>query len=264
MNHRKNLLIIAVISFLAVSCKSYYETLLNSSDTDLRYEGAFDYYNKGKFNKASELFEGLILVMQGTEREDTVQFYTALSNYKFGDYTTAESGFAKFIEVFPRSPFTEEAKYLRIKCLYEGTFRYELDPSPTKRALSIISEFMYENPDSPYYSTCRKYTTELLERLYKKSFESAKLYYKLEDYKAAHYALKNVLKENADNIYREDILYYTAMAAYKYALNSVTEKQKNVIWYLSMSIITLQVNFQNLHIRRSWMDYLKKLVKILN
>lgn len=225
-NQIKRLLIIAALPIVAVSCKSYYETLLKSDDPSVKYEGAFNYYNKGKFKKASELFESLMLAMQGTPQEDTVQFYTALSNYKFGDYSTAESGFDKFVQVFPRSPFTEEAKYLRIKCLYEGTYRYELDPSPTRRAISIINEFMYENPDSPYYSVCKKYTEELMDRLYKKSYEAAKLYYKMEDYKAAHYALKNVLKENSENTYREDILYYTAMSAYKFAQNSIPSKQK--------------------------------------
>ena len=65
-----------------------------------------------------------------------------------------------------------------------------------------------------------------MERLERKSLESAKIYYTMEDYQAARYALKNVLKENADNRYREDVLYYTALASYKYALNSVKDKQK--------------------------------------
>jgi outer membrane protein assembly factor BamD len=38
--------------------------------------------------------------------------------------------------------------------------------------------------------------------------------------------LKNVLKENADNRYREEVLYYTALSAYKYASMSVPEKQR--------------------------------------
>ena len=67
---------------------------------------------------------------------------------------------------------------------------------------------------------------ELNNRLELKAYKSAWLYYHMEDYLAAHYALKNVLKDNADNRYREDILYYTAMAAYKYALNSVPSKQR--------------------------------------
>ena len=35
-----------------------------------------------------------------------------------------------------------------------------------------------------------------------------------------------LLKDNADNLYREDILYYTAMASYHYARMSVQAKQK--------------------------------------
>ena len=48
----------------------------------------------------------------------------------------------------------------------------------------------------------------------------------MEDYLAARVALKNVLKDDADNVYREEILYYSAMASYKYAEMSVPSKQK--------------------------------------
>lgn len=225
MRTAKILAIIAIVS-LVTSCASYYETIMRSSDVDLKYEVAFDYFNKGKYRKSAEIFESLILLMQGLPQEDTVQYYTALSNYKMRDYVTAESNFDKFINVFPRSPFTEEAKFLRIKCLYEGTYRYELDQVPTRKAMTVIGEFMYENPLSSHYDECTAMMDEFKERLDKKSFESAKLYYTIEDFQAAHYALKNVLKENSDNIYREDVLYYTAMASYKYALHSVPEKQK--------------------------------------
>lgn len=225
MRTAKLLAIVAIVS-LVTSCASYYESIMKSSDVDLKYEAAFDYFNKGKYRKSAEIFESLILLMQGLPQEDTVQYYTALSNYKMRDYITAESNFDKFINVFPRSPFTEEAKFLRIKCLYEGTYRYELDQVPTRKAMTVIGEFMYENPLSSHYDECNAIMDEFKERLDKKSYESAKLYYTIEDYQAAHYALKNVLKENSDNIYREDVLYYTALASYKYALNSIPQKQK--------------------------------------
>ena len=48
----------------------------------------------------------------------------------------------------------------------------------------------------------------------------------MEDYKAARVKLRNVLKANSDNVYREDILYYTAMSSYHYARLSVQSKQK--------------------------------------
>ena len=67
---------------------------------------------------------------------------------------------------------------------------------------------------------------ELNERLDKKAYEAAKLYYKMEDYLASRVAFKNVLKDDAENMYREEILYYIAMSSYKYAHQSVPEKQK--------------------------------------
>ncbi len=220
------LFVFIAVASLLFSCAGKYEKVMRSNDSDLQYKTAFEYFNEGRYRKSAELFEHLILLMQGLPQEDTVQYYNALSNYKYGDYITAESNFEKFINVFPRSPFYEEAQYLRINCLYKETYRYELDPTPTRKAMTVISEFMYENPSSKYYTECDNMMKDLMERLDKKSLESAKLYYKMEDYLAARYALKNVLRDNADNIYREDVLYYTAMASYKYALNSVANKQK--------------------------------------
>ena len=73
---------------------------------------------------------------------------------------------------------------------------------------------------------CRDMLEDLNERLDKKAYEAAKLYYKMEDYLASRVAFRNVLKDDADNIYREDILYYIAMSSYKYAHLSVPSKQK--------------------------------------
>ncbi|MBR4802698.1 MAG: outer membrane protein assembly factor BamD [Bacteroidales bacterium] len=207
-------------------CKSYYESLFRTQDMDERFKGAMYYYNKGKYNKAATLFESMIFLTQGTDKEDSVQFYNGLSNFRYGDYITAEQNFTKFLEVFPRSAMSEEAKFLKIKCLYEGTYRWELDQVPTQKAMATIAEFMYDNPQSEYYDVCKAMMDEFGERLDRKAYESAKLYYTMKDYKSSHYALKTVLRENSDNRYREEILYYTAMSSYKYAFNSIKEKQK--------------------------------------
>lgn len=224
--YKSKVILLALVAFLQMSCVSTYEKILRSSDVDVKYKAAHKYFNDGKFKKAADLFDHLNLLVQGLPQEDTVAFYHGLSNFKYGDYSTAETILAKFIEVYPRSPFFVEAQYLRIKCLYDDTYRYELDQTPTRKAMSIISEFMYSNPQSEYYPVCKSMMADLMERLERKSYESAKLYYTMEDYKAARHALKNVLKENADNQYRENVLYYTALASYKYAYNSIEEKQK--------------------------------------
>jgi len=222
----RNLILILVATAAMCSCKSQYEILLNSNDADAKYEGAFQYFNEGKYSKAASLFESLSVLTNGTERDDTVRYYWGLSNYRFKDYYTAETNFAQFIESYPRSPFTSEARYLRLDCLYRSTLRWELDQAPTYKTISAISEYILEFPENEHMQECRDMLEELNERLDKKSYEAAKLYYKMEDYLASRVAFRNVLKDDADNIYREDILYYIAMSSYNYAHMSIPEKQK--------------------------------------
>lgn len=222
----ERILACALAVLALVSCKSEYEALLNSNDIDAKYEAAFRYFNDGKFSKAADLFESLMVMTNGTEKDDTVQFYRGLSNYRFKDYYTAETNFSQFAAAYPRSPFTDEAKYLCVDCLYRQTLRYELDQTPTYKAITAISEYIVDYPGSEHINSCRFMLDDLNKRLDTKAFEAARLYYKMEDYLAARVALRNILKDNSENSYREDILYYTAMSSYKYAHLSVPDKQK--------------------------------------
>ena len=257
-------LIIAAIAVVAISsCKSQYEMLLNSNDADLKYEAAFDYYNEGKYSKAGSLFESLSVLTNGTERDDTVRFYWGLSNYKFKDYYTAETNFANFLESYPRSPFASEARYLRLDCLYRSTLRYELDQTPTYKAITEISEYMIEFPQTLHMAACRDMLTELNERLDKKAYEAAKLYYKMEDYKASRVAFRNVLKDDSENIYREDILYYIAMSSFKYADMSIPEKQKERYLTFVDDYLNLIGEIPESHYRKELDNVYRKVQKAL-
>ena len=217
---------LALVLALAAGCKSQYDIMLESNDVDAKYAAAFNYFNQGRYSRSAALFESLALLTNGTERDDTVQFYWALSNYSNGLYSDAETNFKNFLDRYPRSPFADNAEFLRVDCLYKATLRYELDQSPTYTAISAISEYILDHPDGANADICRHMLEDLEARLDKKAFENARLYYKMEDYKASRVAFKNILKDDSDNIYREDILYYAAMSSYNYAAMSVKAKQK--------------------------------------
>ena len=225
---RKKLSLLAVFAAVAtmVSCSSQFEKLLESYNYGEKYRAAMQYYRDGKYSKSAQLFESIAMNAQNTPQEDTVRFYWGMSNYYLQDFATAQTNFNDFLVAFPRSPFAKEAEFHMIDCMYRGTYRYELDQRPTEIALTYINKFIAENPGTDNAKFCKVMRDDLNERLDKKAFEGARLYYHMENYLSAHHALKNVLKEDADNQYREEILYYTAMAAYKYALNSVEEKQR--------------------------------------
>ena len=219
-------LAVIVLALAFSSCKSQYELLLNSTDADLKYEKAFEYFNKEKYRKVGELFESLSQVSGGTDRDDTIKFYWGYSNYLYGDYVTAEANLKYFTDVYPASPFTAQAKYLRIICLYNSTYHYELDQQPTYTAMDEIARFLIENPGNEHYDECMAMLDELNARLDLKAFEAAKLYYVMEDYVASRTAFRNILKDDAETIYREDILYYIAMSSYEYAFNSIAARQR--------------------------------------
>ena len=225
MNLRKFFLIV-LAGIALCSCKSEFELLLNSNDVEAKYDGAFLYFNEGKYSKSAALFESLTILTNGTARADTVRYYWGLSNYRYKDYYTAETNFTQFIESYPRSPFTSDARYLRLDCLYRSTLRWELDQAPTYKTISAISEYILEFPENEHMQECKDMLNELNDRLDKKAYEAAKLYYKMEDYLASRIAFRNVLMDDADNIFREDILYYIAMSSYNYAHLSVPSKQK--------------------------------------
>ena len=224
---KKFLIITVAVLSAIISCKSQYEVLLASSDVDAKYKAAMEFFANKKYQKSAQLFESMAVLTSGTSRDDTVQYYWGLSNYRAKDYYTAESNFSKFIENFPQSPFTPDAQFYRLDCLYRATYRWELDQNPTRACMSAINEYMREHQaDDIHIPACQDMLKELQTRLDRKDYEAGKQYYHMEDYLSARVKLKNVLKTNSDNVYREDVLYYTAMASYHYARLSVKEKQK--------------------------------------
>ncbi len=256
--------LISAVTVLCSSCKSQYELLLESNDVQGKYKAAFEYFDAKKYTKAATLFDNLKIAVRGTLQDDTVNFYSAYSYLCARDVVSAQQGFENFNSTFLRSPFYDDSRYMYVVCLYDGTYRYELDQMPTYQALRALAEYSKDFPQSEHEEKVAEMVDDLNERLEKKEFESAKLYYTIEDYKAAHYALKLVLKENAENRYREDIMYYTVMSAYKYAFNSIQSKQKDRYMVFSDEYFTFISEFPESKHRKELDGLALRVQKLLN
>ena len=66
---------------------------------------------------------------------------------------------------------------------------------------------------------------ELRDRLSEKSYLSAKLYYEMNQYKAAVTALANSLKEYPETKYREEMMYLKLNSLFQYAEKSIATRQ---------------------------------------
>jgi outer membrane protein assembly factor BamD len=58
-----------------------------------------------------------------------------------------------------------------------------------------------------------------------KDFKIAKLFYRMDDYTAAIQMFNNILKEYPDSPHREEIMFLIIKSYYKFAMESILEKQ---------------------------------------
>jgi outer membrane protein assembly factor BamD len=221
----KKILYSVILALTLVSCSGY-EKLLKSSDYNLKYRKAFEYYEKGDYDKASTLFDDIVNVFRGTTKADTISFYQAMSYYKQNDYILGAHYFGTFAQNFMYSPFTEEAEYLEAFCYYQQSPRPSLDQSTTTRAIEILNTYVNKYPLSKHNEEARNLIIELEDKLVEKSRLSAKLYYDMGVYKSSIVALKGSLEEYPNTKHKEELMWLVLDSNYRLAENSIPSKQK--------------------------------------
>jgi len=214
-----------LLALLIISC-SRYEKLLKSSDYNLKYKKAFEYYNEGEYVRASSLFDQISAVFRGSNKADSVYFYQAMSYFHQNDFILAGHYFESFVKTYGNSSFAEDASFYKAFCYYKTSPRPSLDQVSTIQAIQSFQLFIIKYPNSPRAEECRKLINELREKLVEKSFMSAKLYFDLEDYKASLVALNTSLTEFPDSKFREDIMFLILKSSYLLAYNSIEKKKK--------------------------------------
>jgi len=218
---------ILLISIAVVfsSC-SKHQKLLKSTDNEAKYEKAMEYYEKGDYYRALQVFEQLISVYRGTNKAEKLYLYYAYAYYYEHDYIMASYYFKRFTVNFPSSEFAEEAGYMIAYCKYLDSPRYSLDQTVTREAIDEFQLFINRFPYGEKAQEATTLITELREKLLNKDYNIANLYYKMEDFRAAIISYENLLKEFPDTEYREDILYKIITGYYSFAIKSIQEKKK--------------------------------------
>lgn len=216
--------LLIALAVLAGGC-SKYQKILKSNDFEKKYEMAQLYYDNGKYQKAFPMLEELITVFRGTAKAEDVYFLYAYCNYRLGDYMLAGYHFNNFVKTFPRSSRAEEAQFMNAKCYFLDSPEETLDQSSTYKAISEIQLFINRYPNSDRVAECNDLMDRLRAKLEAKSYRHAKLYYRLGDFKAAIFALRNTIREFPDSRHRDELGYMVVKASYELAFNSIDSKK---------------------------------------
>jgi outer membrane protein assembly factor BamD len=209
---------------ISTSC-SEYQKLLKSSDFELKYTKAVEYYDKEDYFRALSLFEELLTMYKGTTRAEEIYYYYAYCHYNQGDHIMAGYHFSNFGKTYPNSKHKEECIYMSAYCQYLNSPEPSLDQSYTVKAIDELQLFINRFPKSERVAECNELIGKLRNKLEVKSFNNAKLYYDIKDYKAAIVSLKNSLKEFPDTKFREETLFLILKSSFVLAENSIEKKK---------------------------------------
>ena len=210
---------------LLASC-SKFGRLQKSDNLDLKREGAYSYYDKKDYFRASSLLEGIIPLLKGTENAEKAEFIYAMCQYELRLLESASFYFDYFIETYPRSIYAEEALYMNALYQFESSPVYYLDQGNSDKAIVALENFINRYPDSEEKrKKCQDMISLLNEKLEKKDFENARIFHQIMEYKSAIIVLANFAKDYPDSPNREEALYLRIISAFRLARNSTEAKK---------------------------------------
>ena len=250
---KKVIILITVLAIFA-GCDPYAK-LARSKKIEDKLQAAYGYYEKRKYETASVLLEELYRVYRGQPKSEDILYKLAEAKYHTRELLLAAYYYMEYTQLFPGGKYYEEAAYKEAICYYDMSPSYDLDQSATYKALEKFQLYLLNFPTGKYKDKVEELIKELNDKLALKAYKHAKLYYDIEQYKAAYVTFKNISREFYDSPYIENIYYYWFLSAYKLAENSVEEKKIERYKEAMQIYLKFAVKFPN-------SKYLKKIQNI--
>jgi outer membrane protein assembly factor BamD len=189
-------------------------------------EQAVQLYERKRYAKANELIEELLPLIKNRMERSELQFYQAYCSFYEKDYLVSSNQFHLFVKQYPFSLQIEEAIFMRgysLACISVDT---RLDQTTTYDAIYCLERYLANYPTGSYVDKATSALQNLQERLVKKSFEAAHLYFRLGYYNAAVTALKNLEEAYPNSLFKEQVLLLLVKSYQKLAMGTSNEEEQ--------------------------------------
>ncbi|AWV98557.1 outer membrane protein assembly factor BamD [Arcticibacterium luteifluviistationis] len=225
----KPLFFLVALAFFT-SCNREFTQLQKSGTTESKYAAAIKYYNDADYFHAGLLFDEITPLLKGDSTAEKSQFYNAYCNYYQSQYQLSSYLFKTFYATYANSPYAEEAFYMYAYSMFKESPKYNLDQESTLTAIDALQTFINTFPKSQYAESCTQNLIDLRERLERKAYEKAILYYNtsgvtIANYKAAVITIDNFQREFPDSKYNEELAYTQIKSQFELAENSFFRRQ---------------------------------------
>ena len=234
---KKNILITFILSLLLTSCAQEYNQVYKSTDHTYKYEYAKECFAKGKYSFAVPLLQDLVTIQKGTDNAQECLYMLAMAEYGLRDYQAASEAFKKYYQTYPNGEYVEMASFYIGQSLYEGTPEPRLDQTPTVAAIAAFQDYLDLYPNGKMKGTAQQRLFALQDKLIRKEYLNAKLYYNLgsyfgncgndggNNYEACIITAQNALNDFPYSSLREDFAILVMKGKYELAQMSVEEKK---------------------------------------
>ncbi|MBK8922996.1 MAG: outer membrane protein assembly factor BamD [Saprospirales bacterium] len=219
------LLLLLVLMGMLSACKSEFERIRVSGDPELVLRKAFEYYDKGEYQKSQTLFDLVLNTIRGGKDAERAYFNYAYTYYHLEQFMLAAYYFKNFTNTFTNSDYREEAAYMSAYSNYLLSPTFRLDQSNSRQAIDEFQLFTNLFPQSKRVAECNKLIDELRRKLEEKAFAEGELYFNLRQYQSALISFDNLLRDYPESPDAERVRFLIAQSAFLLSENSIVEKK---------------------------------------
>jgi len=189
------------------------------------YEKGVNYFERGRYGRAAEYFQGVFDYGRTHEWAADAQLYLARSHFKNRDYILAASEYSRFSEIYRSDERVANAEFERAMTFYERSPKIELDQTTTRQGVEVFNLYIqrYSTHDSVNVAIQR--VGELRRKLADKQFHAAKLYERRGLYEAAALSYEVVFDKYPDTPLADDALLGAMRCYIEFSEISVVERQ---------------------------------------
>ena len=238
---KKRIIVGICAVLLLTSCAHEYNQVYKTTNNDYKYEFAKECFAKGKYGFAVPLLQDLVTIEKGTDNAQECLYMLAMAEYCLKDYQAASETFKKYYQTYPRGQYAEMASFYIGQSLFEGTPEPRLDQTPTVAAIAAFQEYLDIFPNGKMKETAQQRLFALQDKLVRKEYLNAKLYYNLgsyfgnsirtvdnnggNNYEACIITAQNALNDYPYSDLREDFAILIMKSKFELAQMSVEEKK---------------------------------------
>ena len=173
-------------------------------DLSPRFEKAMGYFDKGKYSRAKDEFDYIIMADPGSKIANESQYYMAESMFQIQEYDEASIAFDRYVRFSPDYSKIEKARYRICECAINLSNSYQREQSQTHRALEQLQMFIEDFPASDLIDDAEDEMLALRLKLAQKDYEVGRMYLKLEEYDSALIYFRLVLNHYYDTSFSDD------------------------------------------------------------